>query len=81
MQCSDCKVEMDKGIFENSSWAQLSDKSDHFYSPEAHMFGKTLFGKLGIIKNWFIMAKLKSPEFVYAYRCPKCKRVVFYSEK
>lgn len=81
MECQKCKVRMDKGIFENSSWAQLSDETDRNFSPYTHKFAKTFIGKLGLFKGWYMMMKLKSPEFVYAYRCPKCKEVVFYSDK
>jgi len=79
MQCQKCKVEMEKGVFENSSWAQLSDELDK----SAYMrlrYGTTFLGKLGLFKNWFIATKFKTLKFVYAYRCPKCKEVVFYSE-
>lgn len=61
MQCSDCKVEMDKGY---------------------HAFGHWVEGKpyTGLRFSKFIMPG-KHIEKVVSYLCPKCKRIVFYSEK
>ena len=81
MKCQECRTKMDKGVLENSSWAKLSDKGEKLYSPQAHTIGKNMVGKFGLIKEWLLMIKPGSAEFAYAYRCPRCRKVVLYSEK
>lgn len=67
MECKDCQVEMEKGVFDGSCWFS----------------GDPQFGKNFLVKRfgWAVWPSKRVIKFVRAYRCPNCKKIELYTEE
>jgi len=83
MKCKSYNVELIRGITNGAYWIEGKRKEDL----KKGVLGKVvaLDSMSDVSKTEFALSALskekKSIEFINAYKCPKCKRIEFYTEE